>query len=325
LPAKFEDGFHRPTARVSPAKKEDCNSRGDLEHIATFMNKIALTLLTCVAAAGWTHAADTNEPAEGKPRASYAIGLNLGDAWKRQDIDVDMDYDWLVRGLKDAKAGGTPLLTADQVRETLNRYQQELNAKREEKLRQLAEVNKKKADEFLAMNKTAAGVVTTDSGLQYKILTEGDGPTPGPNDMVTVNYKGTLVDNTEVVSSYKRGHPEIFNVSSVGAPRGMAEALAKMKRGAKWQLFIPPNLAYAERGTPIIPPNSVLIFEVELLTNAPPPPPPAPSAPLTSDIIKVPSAEEMKKGAKIETIKAEDVEKLMKQQATNQPPAQEKK
>ena len=131
---------------------------------------------------------------------------------------------------------------------------------------------------------------------------------------MTVNYRGTFLDGTEFDSSAKSGHPAEFQANHV-IP-GWTEALTNMPVGSKWQLFIPSDLAYGERGNRGIPPNSTLIFEVELLdTKASPPPPPA--APLTSDIIKVPSAEEMKKGAKIETLKPEDVQKLQSQNQTN--------
>jgi FKBP-type peptidyl-prolyl cis-trans isomerase FklB len=145
-----------------------------------------------------------------------------------------------------------------------------------------------------------------------------------PNDVVTVNYRGTLIDGTEFDSSIKRGKPTQFPIGSV-IP-GWTEALTQMKVGSKWQLFVPSELAYGERGRPGIQPNSVLIFEIELLsTEHPSPPSPVVStnAPLTSDIIKVPSLEEMKKGAKIEVIKPEDAAKFQQSQTepppTNQP------
>jgi hypothetical protein len=138
---------------------------------------------------------------------------------------------------------------------------------------------------------------------------------PAPDEVVTVNYRGTLLDGTEFDSSYKRGQPAQFPVGNV--IHGWTEALQQMKVGSKWQLFIPPQLAYGEQGRPGIPPNSVLIFEVELLATEHPSPPASgvsTNAPLTSDIIKVPSLEEMKKGAKIEVIKPEDAAKLQQSQ-----------
>jgi FKBP-type peptidyl-prolyl cis-trans isomerase len=166
----------------------------------------------------------------------------------------------------------------------------------------------------MATNKNNSGVVTLPDGLQYKVITNGTGAMPVSTDIVTVNYRGTLLDGTEFDSSFKRGQPARFPVN--GVIPGWTEALLKMKVGSRWQLFLPPELAYGEQGPPGIPPNAVLIFDVELLsTQNPPPPPPATSSnqPLTSDIIKVPSAEELKKGAKIEVIKAEDLKKTQQQ------------
>jgi FKBP-type peptidyl-prolyl cis-trans isomerase FklB len=147
------------------------------------------------------------------------------------------------------------------------------------------------------------------------VLTDGFGDSPKAEDIVTVNYRGTLLDGTEFDNSNKRGQPAKFRVNGVIA--GWTEALQKMKPGSKWQLFVPSNLAYGENGNQNIAPHATLLFDLELVSAEAPPPPPPPAAPLTSDIIKVPSLEEMKKGAKIETIKAEDVEKIQKQQQTN--------
>ncbi len=284
------------------------------------MNKTSFTLLVVLGLAGAARAQDTNVLSNEKARISYAIGMNMGTTFKRQDIDVDMDM--FVRGFNDAKAGGATLLTEEQVRDTLMKYQQEVMTRMQEKQRQIGETNKAKAAEFLAKNKTEPGVITLPDGLQYKVLKEGTGATPKADDIVTVNYRGTLLDGTE----FDSGKSANFGANRV--IKGWSEALTHMKVGSKWQLFIPPDLAYGERGFNRIPPNSALIFEVELLTNAPAPPP-APSMPLTSDIIKVPSLEEMKKGAQPETLKAEDVEKMIKQAqaqaATNQPATEKKK
>ena len=132
-------------------------------------------------------------------------------------------------------------------------------------MQQLGETNKKAGEEFLAANKTKDGVVTLPSGLQYKILTAGTGPKPTLSDSVVCNYKGTLLDNTEFDSSYKRGQPATFPVG--GVIKGWTEALQLMPVGSKWQLFIPPDLAYGPRGSgPTIGPSSTLIFEVELIS-----------------------------------------------------------
>jgi FKBP-type peptidyl-prolyl cis-trans isomerase len=186
-----------------------------------------------------------------------------------------------------------------------------------------AVTNKAIGDAFLATNKTLPGIKTISvtmpdgkiSEVQYLALTNGTGTIPTASDTVTVNYRGTLIDGTEFDSSYKRGQPAIFSVGNV--IRGWAETLQKMNVGSSWKVFIPPELAYGEQGNRGIPPNSTLIFQVDLLGIQAAAPPAPPAAPLTSDIIKVPSAEEMKKGAKIEVIKPEDVQKLQQSQTNS--------
>ena len=277
------------------------------------MRATVFTILAgCFTATG-LHAADTNAFKSDKEKVGYAVGVNLGTTWKRQDIDLD--FDQLLKGLKDATAG-QPLLNEQEVREVLNKFQQELMAKQQEKRRIEGEKNKKLGEEFLAENKTKPGVITLTNGLQYKVITEGTGEIPKPEDTVTVNYRGTFIDGNEFDSSAKAGRPYTTRVAG-SVIRGWTEALTRMKVGSKWQLFIPPDLAYGEAGRGTIPPNTTLLFDVEL-ASIQPPAPPVQSTPLTSDIIKVPSLEEMKKGAKIETIKAEDVDKLVKEQQKQQ-------
>jgi FKBP-type peptidyl-prolyl cis-trans isomerase FklB len=249
----------------------------------------------------------TNVLSDPKSRVSYAVGMMTGHQWKQQEVDFDPDI--YARGIKDALSGGVMLLTPEQAQQTIASFKQEFSAKQQTRNAQLAVKNKAAGDAFLAANKNQPGVETLPDGLQYLVLTKGTGATPTPSDTVTVNYRGTLIDGTEFDSSYKRGQPAQFPVG--GVIRGWTEALLKMPVGSKWKLFIPSELAYGESGQRSIAPNSVLIFEVELLdTKTPAPPaPPAPAQPLTSDIIKVPSADEMKKGAKIEVIKADDAAK----------------
>jgi FKBP-type peptidyl-prolyl cis-trans isomerase FklB len=247
----------------------------------------------------------TNQFADEKSRVSYAIGLNIGHNFKQQGLDVDADV--VGRAIKDVLTGGSELLTEAQAKETLQTFQKDFRTR-------LLAKNKADGDAFLAGNKNQPGVNVLPDGLQYLVLTNGTGAIPTASDTVTVNYRGTLLDGTEFDSSYKRGQPASFQVG--GVIHGWTEALQKMPVGSKWKLFIPSELAYGEPGNRGIPPNSTLIFEVELLgiQAATPPPAPAPVAPLTSDIIKVPSAEELKKGAKIEVIKPEDVQKAQAQQ-----------
>jgi len=280
------------------------------------MNKkvIALVLLTGLLTAPGLRA---EEPAfkNDKDKISYVLGAYYGGDWKRREIEVnDLNFEEFIRGMKMSLAGEKSAVTDQEIKDTLNQFQTNLTARVQEKRRVAGEKNKAEGETFLAANKDKPGVVTLPSGLQYKVVTEGAGDSPKPEDSVTVNYRGTLIDGTEFDSSAKRGQPATFRVG--GVIKGWTEALTKMKPGAKWELFIPSELAYGERGNSSIAPNATLLFDVELISIQPPPAPAAPAAPLTSDIIKVPSLEEMKKGAKIETIKAEDVEKLQKQQQT---------
>jgi FKBP-type peptidyl-prolyl cis-trans isomerase FklB len=254
-----------------------------------------------------------------REKTSYAIGMSSGvqlkSNFKVQAPDFDPDVDAIVKGFKEGLSGSGTLITDEQVREILNDFTKELRAKQQEKRHLQSEQNKKEGATFLAENKTKPGVVTLPSGLQYKVMTEGSGDSPKEFDMVTVNYRGTFINGTEFDSSFKHGQPATFAVK--GVVKGWTEALLLMKPGAKWQLVIPSELAYGERGFgPSIGPDATLVFELELISVKAGSPPP-PSAPLTSDIIKVPSAEEMKKGAKIETIKAEDAMKEQSAKQTN--------
>ena len=271
------------------------------------MKTTVWTVIVCLGAAAPLFADGTNVFSDEKSKVSYAIGMFMGRSLVRQEVPVDGDL--VARGVKDVLAGST-LLTPEEAQETLMAFQKEFAAEQQKKREEQAVKNKAEGEAFLATNKNNAGVVTLPDGLQYKVLTDGTGAIPTNTDIVTVNYRGTLLDGTEFDSSFKRGQPAKFPVTGVIA--GWTEALLKMKAGSKWQLFIPPELAYGERGRPGIPPNSVLIFEVDLLSMENQAPP-KPAEPLTSDIIKVPSAEELKKGAKIEVIKPEDVKKMQQQ------------
>jgi FKBP-type peptidyl-prolyl cis-trans isomerase FklB len=277
------------------------------------MKTIALLTAFSLTAPALLQAADTNTNAtnalsDEKSRISYAIGVSVGTRWKEQGIDID--YDSLVLGLKDGEANGPQLMSEQEVRETLTKFSQQLMAEQQKKHEEEAAKNKTEGEAFLAKNKTQPGVMTLPDGLQYKIITEGDGPKPSANDTVTVNYTGKLIDGTEFHNSEKTGHPDQFRVG--GVIHGWTEALTNMPVGSKWELFVPSDLAYGTYGHPGIQPNETLIFDVDLLSLEHPKPP----APLTSDIIKVPSAAEMKNGAKIEVIKPDEVQK-MEQQQTN--------
>jgi len=192
-----------------------------------------------------------------KKKVSYVIGQQIGESMKTQGVDVDVDV--LASSIKDALKGEKGKMTEEEMRATMMAAQQEMMAKQQKD----GEANLKVGADFLAANKTKEGVKTTESGLQYKVVTPGKGPTPSDNDVVVCHYKGTLIDGTEFDSSYKRGEPAEFPVK--GVIRGWTEALKTMKEGEKRQLFIPSDLAYGPSGRPGIPPNSVLIFDIELV------------------------------------------------------------
>src|SRR5216110_2436425 len=197
-----------------------------------------------------------------KDKVSYAIGMQIGFNLARQKVDINPDL--LATGIKDAIAG-KPQLTPDQVKDIMAQFEKDMELKQKE----LGEKNKTEGTKYLEENKKKAGVKTTASGLQYKVVKDGTGAQPKANDTVTVNYRGTLINGTEFDSSYKRGEPATFPVN--GVIKGWTEALQLMKAGSKYQLFIPPNLAYGERAVgPDISPNSTLIFDVELLDVKPP-------------------------------------------------------
>src|SRR5437763_2710992 len=206
-----------------------------------------------------------------RDKVSYAIGMQIGFNLARQKVDINPDA--LNAGMKDAIAG-KPQLTPDQVKDVMAQFEKDM----EQKQKQLGEKNKTDGAKFLEDNKKKPGVKTTASGLQYKVEKEGTGSQPKATDMVTVNYRGTLIDGTEFDSSYKRGQPATFPVN--GVIKGWTEALQLMKVGSKYQLWIPSNLAYGERSvSPELGPNATLIFEVELLDAKPPPTPGAPGSP----------------------------------------------
>jgi FKBP-type peptidyl-prolyl cis-trans isomerase len=196
-----------------------------------------------------------------RQKASYALGLRMGRSVKPLDLDLES----LKKGLSDALADAKPALTDEQMDQVLQAYESALMAKKAAVDKPLADKNKKDGDAFLAANQKKPGVKTLPSGLQYKVIKDGTGLIPKKTDVVQAHYKGTLIDGTEFDSSVKRGTPITTRVD--GVIPGWVEALQLMKVGSKWQLFVPPDLAYGATPPPgsAIGPNSVLVFEVELL------------------------------------------------------------
>jgi FKBP-type peptidyl-prolyl cis-trans isomerase FklB len=194
-----------------------------------------------------------------KEKVSYMTGVDIGRNLRMQSADIDPDI--LARGIKDAFTGGKLLLTEQEILETMTIFQKEMLAKQQA----LTSKNKKDAEAFLAVDKKKEGIVTLPSGLQYKVIKPGSGRKPKPTDKVSVHYRATLIDGKEFSNSYLRGQPEILTVNEVVA--GLAEALTLMQEGAKWLLYIPPNLGYGDLGEgSVIGPNASLIFDVELIS-----------------------------------------------------------
>jgi FKBP-type peptidyl-prolyl cis-trans isomerase FkpA/FKBP-type peptidyl-prolyl cis-trans isomerase FklB len=190
-------------------------------------------------------------------KASYAIGQQIGTNLKNQNIEFDADV--LAASIKEASSGKASRMKPAEMQQALMKLQESLMKKQQEQ----AEQNKKEGTEFLEKNKTATGVKTLPSGLQYIVEKEGTGKTPGPNDVVKAHYKGTLINGQTFDSSYDRGQPAEFPVS--GVIKGWTEALQMMKVGGKMKIFVPPDLGYGASARPGIPANSVLVFDIELL------------------------------------------------------------
>jgi FKBP-type peptidyl-prolyl cis-trans isomerase FklB len=178
---------------------------------------------------------------------------------------VEVNFEKLIQGLRDAIDGKAPLLSEEEMKKLIvdrKKVAREVEMRRVQELRVR---NAEEAEKFLEENKKKAGIKTTESGLQYKVLVEGNGTTPRPEDSVTVNYRGMFIDGTEFDNSYIKGEPMTTRTDSV--IKGWTEALQMMKEGSKWQIFVPPDLAYGRNGLGTrIPPNKVLVFEIELLS-----------------------------------------------------------
>ncbi len=197
-----------------------------------------------------------------KDKLSYAVGADLARGLRRQRVDVNVDV--MVGAVRDGLAGKKPVMTQEEMTATLTRFENEQQQDYEHAKAMLSEKNKKAGDAFFAENLKKKGVVTLPSGLQYRIVKQGDGKKPALEDVVVCNYRGTLLDGAEFDSTYKRNQPATVPVR--GLIKGWSEALQLMPVGSKWQLFISPQLAYGERVVNGIAPNAMLVFEVELIS-----------------------------------------------------------
>lgn len=226
------------------------------------MKRILKTALCIGLLAGAAQAAEEPKLTDENDKNSYSVGYQIGGDLKRQGVKFNPEA--LAKGIQDAVSGVKPLMTQEEMSQLLVELKRKIVASQQEEMKKVAEKNFAEGKAFLAENEKKKGVKTLASGLQYKVMKEGTGGAPKAADKVTVHYRGTLIDGTEFDSSYARNKPATFQVDQV-IP-GWTEALQLMKAGSKWQLFIPPGLAYGERGAGPIPPNSPLIFEVELLS-----------------------------------------------------------
>jgi FKBP-type peptidyl-prolyl cis-trans isomerase FklB len=218
---------------------------------------MALSMSTAFAAA------DATSLATDKEKLSYSIGADLGKNFKSQGIEINTEA--LAKGMQDGMTGSQLVLTEEQMKEVLNKFQKDLMAKRSAEFNKKSEENKTKGEAFLTQNKTKAGVTVLPSGLQYKVIETGKGAKPGKADTVTVEYTGTLIDGTVFDSTEKTGKPATFQVSQV-IP-GWTEALQLMPAGSSWEIYVPSGLAYGPRsvGGPIGP-NETLIFKIKLIS-----------------------------------------------------------
>lgn len=234
------------------------------------MRLALMAIMAILLAAPPAGAVDKADLKDAKDKLSYVLGFSLGSNMKRDGVEVNQDV--FLKALQEGLSGGEAILGDEEMRQVMQQFSQDLQAKRREARLKLAEKNQKDGEAFLAANKKKKGVTELKSGLQYKVLKAGKGKSPALTDQVTVHYRGTLIDGTEFDSSYSRGQPAKFQLNRV--IRGWQEGLQKMKEGATWEIYVPSNLAYGPMGQgPRLGPNETLIFKVELLKVEPTPPP----------------------------------------------------
>jgi FKBP-type peptidyl-prolyl cis-trans isomerase FklB len=197
-------------------------------------------------------------------KASYTIGVDLANNLKNQGIDIDADA--FILGLEDVLKNRKLQLTDNDMKQALDDFRRQLEAKQNERRQALLQTNKQKSEQFLAENLKKPGVKSMESGLQYRVIKQGTGEFAKPNQVLVAHYRGTLIDGTEFDSSLSRGTPIEFKMDNV--IEGWQQALAKMNPGSKWEIFVPPHLGYGERGAGnVIGPNETLIFEIELIAT----------------------------------------------------------
>jgi len=227
------------------------------------MKKLIVVAIVLSLFGGEIIAQKKRTPKTKKEKISYSIGVNIGKNMKMQEVDLDQRL--FTQGVKDGLSNSKTAMSDEDMEATLTAFQQEMTSKMQEKQKAVGEKNAKEGEAFLEENRNKEGVITLQSGLQYKIIKVGDGPKPTKDQTVKCHYSGTLIDGTEFDSSYKRGEPTEFPVG--GVIKGWTEALQLMPVGSKWKLFIPADLAYGANGAgQTIGPNAALIFDIELIS-----------------------------------------------------------
>jgi FKBP-type peptidyl-prolyl cis-trans isomerase FklB len=220
-------------------------------------SRFALTLVLLFAT-GSVLAQDVNSE---KGKLSYAVGWDIGADIARRSTEFDVES--LIAAIRDVVAKKEPRVSNEEMRALLTALQEKVRAEQVEQFKKLSEENQAASDTFLAANKKKTGIVTLPSGVQYRIIEEGDGARPGLESKVTVHYRGSKLDGREFDSSFARGTPEEFTVNAV--LKGWQEVLPLMKVGATWQIFVPPELAFGARGNPPVGPNEALMFDLKLV------------------------------------------------------------
>ncbi|MCW8926800.1 MAG: FKBP-type peptidyl-prolyl cis-trans isomerase [Xanthomonadales bacterium] len=200
-----------------------------------------------------------------KDKLSYAVGWDIGADIKRRSTEFNVES--LITAIRDAVAENDPKVSVEEMRTLLTDLQEKVRAEQVEQFRKLSEENQAKSEAFLEANKSKTGIVVLPSGVQYRIIEEGEGPRPGLESKVSVHYRGSKMDGHEFDSSFARGTPEEFNVNAV-LP-GWQEVLPLMKAGSTWQVFLPPELAFGARGNPPVGPNEALMFDLKLIEILP--------------------------------------------------------
>lgn len=219
--------------------------------------KFALSLLL-ILAAGTSWAQDLTSE---KGKLSYAVGWDLGTDIARRSTDFDVES--LIQAIRDTAAGADPKVAPEEMRALLTQLQEKVREEQLEAFQKLAEENQQKSEQFLEDNKGKTGIVVMPSGVQYRVIEEGEGPRPQLDSTVRVHYRGSKMDGREFDSSFARGVPEEFTVDAV--LQGWQEVLPLMKQGSTWQIFVPPELAFGQRGNPPVGPNEALMFDLKLI------------------------------------------------------------